>query len=159
MTDNKVMLNTLRNCHQKEFEEGIKLEQSQWTSGMNKFSSDNSLMDKRRNKRAKARARMQRNYIAAKAQLRSAVLKKDRDLKQGKSKNSIQNNEAFIQVSTAYLTNEEGINFLLHSIFKLTRLMFRFHGPARRGTRKNHCEFTHPSNNYLQLSPDPLLCC
>lgn len=84
-------------------------------------------MDKRRSKRAKARARMQRNYIAAKAQLRSAVPKRDRESKREQSKDNVHKQGTLVNVSAAYLANEEGNStFLLTSTFDSSRLQIRW---------------------------------
>lgn len=107
MAEKHEMLDTSRNLT-KQFEGGrLRLEQSQ-RAGSSKFFSDNSLMDKRRSKRAKARARMQQNYIAAKAQLRSAVPKRDRESKREQSKDNVHKQGTLVNVSAAYLVNEEG---------------------------------------------------
>lgn len=106
MIDNKEMLEFSQDVVKRlESGEVVRPQESRWRP-IEKFFSDDSLVDKRRRKRA--RARMQKNYQTAKAQLRSVVSKKERDGRPFQSKEVLQKRESYVHVSTGCINLREG---------------------------------------------------
>eukprot|EP00210_Caulerpa_lentillifera_P003687 g3520.t1 len=124
MAGDKEMMDRSQN-YPKQLEgiEGIKQRESRWKQ-IDKFYSDSSLTDKRRKKiaRVRARARIQQNYIAAKAQFHNTVSRKEREVKTEQDKESTQRQESHVHVSGGcVLYREESMDRLDREVERITR--------------------------------------